>query len=215
MEEHNHDIAAEDVARICGQTLNPSILEIGANDGDTTLLLLHAMPSCTVVAFEPDPRALARLRTVLGDNPRERIIDKAVGQINGSVLWYASQIDDLPEGMACWDKSSSMRSPTGHIEVSPEIYFTQDYEVGCVRLDDLDLPPFDFAWIDVQGAQRDVVGGGRRTLDGIKNVYIECHSRPLYDGEPTPEELPGLFPKHRLISRWGSNYLFEKSDCNP
>lgn len=204
------DMQAEDVAVLLHDRFpNPSILEIGANDGEDTARMLRVMPTSTVVAFEPDPRALVRLRAALGSNPRVRIEGKAVGNINGSVPWFASNIDDLPNGLV-WDKSSSLRTPTDHIKVSPEIYFTQDYTVECVRLDDVDLPPFDFAWIDVQGSQRDVIAGGYATLSRIPYIYIECHNYPLYEGEPRPEELFAMFPDHRPTGKWGQNYLFEK-----
>jgi tRNA G46 methylase TrmB len=43
------------------------ILEIGANDGSHTGQLLKLFPRATIFAFEPDPRALAKLKANVSD----------------------------------------------------------------------------------------------------------------------------------------------------
>src|ERR1700676_4003626 len=41
---------------------DPTILEIGCNDGNDTMAFLRAMPQAKIFCFEPDPRAIARFR---------------------------------------------------------------------------------------------------------------------------------------------------------
>src|SRR5208283_5009546 len=41
---------------------DPTILEIGCNDGTDTLAFLRAAPKATIYCFEPDPRAIKRFR---------------------------------------------------------------------------------------------------------------------------------------------------------
>src|SRR5438876_436268 len=45
---------------------NPTILEIGCNDGGDTLAFLRLMPQAKLYCFEPDPRAIRRFKTNLG-----------------------------------------------------------------------------------------------------------------------------------------------------
>lgn len=187
----------------------PQILEIGANDGTDTLRFLKEL-NATVVCFEPDSRPLARLRErVAAFADRVTIYPYALGAINGTADWYASHGER--DAIRDWDYSGSLRKPTAHLTEHPHVTFSTPIPIECRRLDDLGLPSFDFAWIDVQGAQRDVIAGGRVALDAIPWIYIEQHVIPLYDGETTREELCALLPAHRLVARYAENLLFQRA----
>ena len=54
------------------------VLEIGANDGADTVLLLNVFPQATIYAFEPDPRAAAKFKAK-GQHPRVRLFETALG----------------------------------------------------------------------------------------------------------------------------------------
>src|SRR5262249_48697220 len=56
----------------------PVILDLGANDGATTAMFLDTFPNCTIYAFEPDPRAIAKFRERIND-PRARLFEIALG----------------------------------------------------------------------------------------------------------------------------------------
>jgi FkbM family methyltransferase len=214
MIDARHDMTAQEVRGRVGA--DPIILEIGAHDGSTTAEFLRAMPECRVLCFEPDPRPLKRLRERFAGDERVAIRPWAIGAINGTVPWYASHgttaLTRCHDGD--WDCSSSFRRPTHHLQRSPEITFESAGEVACRRLDDVVTGIIDFAWIDVQGAQRDVIEGGRKTLDEIPYIYIELHYVPEYDGEPNFAELCALLPEHEPLVRYTENILFGKR-CTP
>jgi precorrin-6B methylase 2 len=48
--------------RLCVGKDDPIIVEVGANNGQTTVEILRAMPRATIYAFEPEPRAIAKFR---------------------------------------------------------------------------------------------------------------------------------------------------------
>lgn len=243
--DYQRDITIAEIQSLLPMA-SPSILEIGAWEGDTTEKLLQAMPRAYIMTFEPDPRPLVALKARFAQRmspsclpvpplvPSQLVpevtcyfdglgavvvVPTAVGAVTGPVPWYASH-GSFP-GSCCdgdWSLSSSLRQPTHHLQRSPEITFDQR-TVGCLRLDDwmtlfatgYDLfTRFDFAWIDVQGAQRDVIAGGFRVLDITPLIYIELHNTPEYEGEPTFEELCALLPNHTPRARFGENVLFER-----
>ena len=212
------DIAKRAIRGMVGE--GATILEIGAHSGLDTWRFLHPEGGRArqVVAFEPDPRPLARFRKILA----QQIVDGSVilypcaaGRINGRIPWFASHgkpwfaQKDITNIHNDWDSSGSLHQPTGHKELYPDVTFTQE-SVPCLRLDDIWLPHFDFAWIDVQGSQRDVIAGGHETLDRIPWIFIECHEEPLYDGEPTLPELCELLPQHAVVDKCNVNILFRK-----
>lgn len=199
------DISPREVAMML--PANAVVIEIGAHDGSETAAILAAKPDCTIICYEPDSRPLARLVERFSNEPRVSIRPWAISSYNGVSAWHASH--GKVGHMEDWDYSGSIRQPTHHLERSPEITFDKDI-VQCRRLDDCIAGKVDFAWIDVQGAQRDVIAGGRRVLNNTPLVYIECHNVPEYDGEPSFSELCELFPMHDPMSKHGENILFRK-----
>jgi hypothetical protein len=57
--------------------------------------------------------------------------------------------------------------------------------------------PIDFIWADIQGAEGDLVAGGRETLARTKYVYTECFDDELYEGAPTRVALLDMLPRIR------------------
>ena len=217
MKEYPHDISAAEIRDLIGPR-DQLILEAGAWDGDTTYAMLCAMPDALIVAMEPDSRPLARLHARFdGREGGVQIVPAAAGAVNGVVPWYASHGDLRAD--CCrdgdWDLSSSLRRPEHHLLRAPEITFDWQ-EVRCVRIDDLpaEFPDirfprfYELAFIDVQGAQRDVIAGGRKTLDSTPWIYIELHHTPEYEGEPTFQGLCVLLPRHQAVARYVENILF-------
>src|SRR5215831_6774458 len=68
---------------------NPTILEIGCNDGSDTLAFLRVMPQAKICCFEPDPRAIARFKNNLGsDLDKVRLVEVALSNRTGKVDFH-------------------------------------------------------------------------------------------------------------------------------
>jgi FkbM family methyltransferase len=189
------------------------VLEIGANIGQDTTRLLAAFPNAIVHCFEPDPRALARLRADVVSN-RVRVHPLAISAVDGPVTFYASsgappgQEHMFPDG---WHLSGSVRSPKAHLEVHPWCRFDTTIEVESRRLDtwaaEHDIDAVDFIWADVQGAESDVVRGGLRTLARTRVLYTEFSNRELYEGQVDLAGLRALLPGWKLERRYRGDVL--------
>lgn len=199
MQHIPRDMTAEEIRALVGDA--PLMLEVGSHEGSHTRLFLAAMPGIRLFCFEPYPPPIARFNDLIGVDERVTLIEKAVADSDERLPFYAST---GPAGdRADWDFSGSLREPTGHYQRSPEIGFKDPELVPCCRLDTwLAEEPWirtaqwpshpvtiDFIWADVQGGQRGLIAGGHRALSITRYLYIECHSEPLYDGEPTHDEL--------------------------
>ncbi len=58
-----------DTLRECVATAQPTIFDIGCNDGQNTRAFLSLFPDAVLHCFEPDPRATARFRARAGFHP--------------------------------------------------------------------------------------------------------------------------------------------------
>jgi len=215
MQYYPKTLSAKDIRNLVGES--PVMLEVGCHDGTPpdshTLTFLEAMPGIRLYCFEPDPRPAARFRKLIGDDPRVTFYEQAVGDINGLKEWNAS--GGQAGGREDWDLSGSLQKPTEHLVRSPEITFTKAAPVKCVRLDtwhrlNWHKGTIDCAWCDLQGGQRAFLAGAQDTLPFIRYMYIESHSTPLYENEPTQEELITLLPDFEPLGIYErDNILFK------
>jgi FkbM family methyltransferase len=144
--------------------------DVGANVGFTALLLSQAVGQTgQVVAFEPLPINAIRLRKNLAINGVEhqaRVVECAVTDFEKKLSFLAYK----------W-------SGMGHIQGLRKIKFEpqESIEVEGITLDHFvfregNAPP-DFIKIDVEGAEANVLRGGKRLLDEVKPLMIlELHT---------------------------------------
>jgi FkbM family methyltransferase len=144
-----------------------TVLDVGACVGDTTVPMAMLTGELgTVIAVEPFPPNVKYLKLNLAEFPNVHIFDAAAGGRAGKMPLY---ISPSYMGHSLKDKTS---------------------EVIDVRVDTLDgmtrdFDRIDFAKIDVQGCEVEVLEGAYRTLAKTRKLVVETH----YEGENV------LFPK--------------------
>jgi len=217
---YRHDLPAAKVAELLRGADRPVMLEVGANEGEDTEIFA-AIPGVTLFCFEPDPRA-ARLWSqrmeaiTLRDNVSVTLVERALADAPGKAMLHLSGgwPPDWPrEPGQEWTKSSSLCRPTGHLTYSPWCKFTSHVEVEVTTLDlwAADWPAIgvvDFLWADVQGAEARLLAGGAEMLRRTRWVYLECHQRPLYEGQAGEDDLRERLAEFDLLARYGENLLF-------
>ena len=136
------------------------VVDVGANVGFWTIPAARALgPGGRVVAFEPNPWAVDRLRRNLalnddGSLAAVEIVAAAVGAAPGTMELYS---DDLEAGA-----SQATLYAAAH-DGSP-----QHVEVPVTTLDDVVTGPVDLVKIDVQGHEMAVLDGARRLFEGLR-----------------------------------------------
>lgn len=194
---------------------DPVIVEIGCNDGSHTLEFLGAFPNCKIICFEPDERAAGRFRKKVND-PRVVFFSCAIGSVDGTARFFASGGNPLatpdPRFPEDWDLSGSIHPPLLHLQTTPRVTFANQYEVTIRRLDsmiqELGLEKVDLIWADVQGAEADLICGGRQTLRKTHYFYTEYSDQELYAGQINLDQLRALLPGFRLIHKLRHDVLF-------
>jgi FkbM family methyltransferase len=160
-------------------TRRTAVVDIGANpiDGDPPYAPMLAAGLCTVVGFEPQADALAKLHAAAG--PHERYLQHAVGdgrEHELRVTWMNGMTSLFEPDVA---RLSALNEFARYGQVLERI------PVATTRLDDVpDLGPLDLLKIDVQGSELMVFQNGRRTLADAVAVHTEVSFVPLYQDQP-------------------------------
>jgi len=157
---------------------NGLVVDIGANVGDWTASVLAVAPSATVVAVEPADGPRADLAVRFANDARVTIDDRAVADATGERAFHITE----------HSHNASLRIPR---EDMTDLYGSGWGVAGVTTVrtttvDDL-VNGRDVALlkIDVQGGEREVLAGARRSLASTGAILIEVTFVSHYDGDAT------------------------------
>ena len=193
---------------------DPTIFEIGCNNGHHTLWFLEIFDNPKIFCFEPEPRAALRFKNNIGERSNVKLFEVALSNNNGETTFYQSggkKTESRPEG---WDQSGSIRKPKNHITFYPEITFKNTLKVKTITLDtfchEQGIESVDFIWMDAQGAEIDVLRGGRYSLSTTRYIYTEYSNVELYEGQVTFKQLKQELRTHSVLKRYPTDVLFQR-----
>jgi len=199
--------------------VDPIIFEIGCNDGSHTIEFLQAFPKSRIFCFEPDRRAIHRFKQNINDS-RVILLPCAIGSVDGTTRFFPSGGNPLskpdPKFPLDWDLSGSIHPPLNHLQEVPGVTFSNQEDVPIRRLDsvvrELGIEKIDLIWADVQGAEADLISGGRQTLRKTSYLYTEYSDKELYAGQINLNQLRVLLPEFKMIKKFANDVLF-KNKC--
>jgi FkbM family methyltransferase len=187
---------------------NATIIEAGMCDGDECAFLLDSMagPPKRYIGIEPDPRNIAAIRK-RGLADRITFLPVALSSSNGIATLNLS--DGGPAGNSDWNKSSTLKDPSGHARMFPEITFGKTLEVPTRTLDDVctefGLEAIDLLWMDVEGSEADVIRGGARMIPKTRYIWTEVwdvgETDKPYGGMANKAELLGMLPDFDIVKQ--------------
>lgn len=197
-----------------------TFVEIGSHFGTDTEKFRSIHPNARIVCFEPDPRNLEMLAKRDIDKIAE-IYPYALSNMNGNQTFYLSggnvasvntRVDQILQDND-WSCSSSLKKPTGHLNLHRWVTFNNTVIVNCIRLDDfepLKNSIIDFMWVDVQGAEDLVFSGAKETLKRTKYVYTEYCNMELYETQLNLSGILNLFGSDwTLVHDFGGDILIK------
>jgi len=201
---------------------NPTILEIGCNDGGHTLWLNKMFDHATIYCFEPDPRAIKRFKSNVLNYSNINLFEMALSAITGEIIFHQSsgfmtdkdgESVSMPEG---WDLSGSIKKPKLHLLMGPSITFNQSIKIKTTTLDDWcmrnSIEIIDFIWMDVQGAELDVFRGGRNALSRTRFIYTEYSNLEFYEGQPTLQQIIRELETFEILVRYKCDVLLKNKN---
>jgi len=152
------------------------VVDVGANTGQWSSMLLNCIAPEKLVIVEPLPDAFAILREKFGGNRRVELHNLAIGE-RESVEKLKLTRDTT--GASLLQPREEMRAVIGsNWRVASEV------EVKMTTLDRLlvDHSEVSLLKIDVQGYEKAVLSGAKQTLAKTEFVLIELNFMPQYEG---------------------------------
>jgi 2-O-methyltransferase len=179
-------------------------LDLGSHRGGTTRWLAN-IPRVIVHAVEPDRRNIQfKIKNV-------KLHREAIAAFDGECDFNLSEDPGLVH-----TASSSIRRPKSHLSIWPEVTFNKTIRVPCITLDSFtrreNIKDVSFIWADVQGAEGDMIQGGRETLARTKYMYTEVcpdTNEPWYEGQLRYSEILELLPSWTVIKHWTHDVLLK------
>jgi FkbM family methyltransferase len=169
---------------LCGLSLFPpgyagklrNVVDVGANLGQWSSMLLDCIAPEKLIIIEPLPDAFAALQKKFAGNRRVELHNVAIGE-RESVETLKITRDNT--GASLLQPREEMRAVIGS-----NWTVTSEVQVKMTTLDQLlvDLAEISLLKVDVQGYEKPVLAGAKRTLLKTKFVLIELNFMPQYDG---------------------------------
>jgi len=211
---------SKELLRDCIGREDPTILEIGSNDGSSTLWFFEVFEAPKVYCFEPDPRAIRRFNSKVGNHTNIKLFEIALSDRNGEIEFHQSsghtknkKVNTKPNG---WDLSGSIRQPKDHLIRHPWVKFEKKIKVQTSTLDTWcninGISNIDFIWMDVQGAEIDVFRGGKNSINKTRFIYTEYSNQELYKGQFNLKKLIEFLRNFEIVIRYPNDVLFRNKN---
>ncbi len=172
-----------------------TIIDIGANEGQSTQKLGRIFPKATIYAFEPCLSAYQKLVRIGEKNPQIIPYNMALGESQNQVIFR--------EFSQATQASSVLEIYPSTLREYPILEKVNYREIEQCPLDEISLPiiPHLLVKIDVQGYELQVIKGGIHTLQQTKACIIEINNDLTYNQQSSFKEI------FSILSDLGFNFL--------
>lgn len=178
-----------------------TFLELSTHTG-TAKAWIAVPPEVALHAFEPDPRS----RQVARDDLT--LQRTALAERDGTGWLIQSRNGWGRE----WAHSSLIERLKTHLHRRP-VGIGESVEVELAGLDAFcqrrGLGLIDFIRADVQGAEGEIMRGGRRTLERTRYLYTRYSDNEMYQSHATLEQMLEILPDFRVVELWPDDVLLE------
>lgn len=165
-----------------------TVLDVGANAGQTGIHLRQWGYRGRIVSFEPVRSAFAELEKNAEKDPLWEAVNLGIGNRDGTAVINVSARTDFSSIRPALESLNAFHEGAAYvaqetIQLRRLDSILDDYHVAGEQL---------FVKVDTQGYEREVVEGARASLSKIKGFQLELSLTPLYEGEPTFLEVATL-----------------------
>jgi FkbM family methyltransferase len=144
------------------------IVIVGALDASEVVRMERIYPKARFRCFEPNPNYYQNLLTKFSEKPNVSISNFALGKVPGKATFYELPFPGngslLEPDVRKW--ASSNKVAEGNVR-------SFEVQVSTLDREAADFGSIDLLWMDVQGAEGDVLGGAAETLKRTKSIFVE------------------------------------------
>lgn len=162
-----------------------TVIDIGANEGQSSRKLNSVFPDAIIYAFEPSTLAYAKLLKVSEKNPKIKPFNLAIGDKNTEISFFEHSY---------FTQSSSVLKTTEKCEEAHPILTKQKpTKIKQTTLNDffqtINLESEILIKIDVQGYEDRVIKGGEAILGQASACIIEVSNDLVYEDQASFEQI--------------------------
>jgi FkbM family methyltransferase len=184
----------------------PIIIEFGMYDGHDTQLMLNILSSSgksfIFNGFEPQTNLFNKISLKFNEQfGSVSIFNIAIGSKNEVADFYVSDSSSRNE---TYYASSSLKKPKLVSDYWKQMIFSkQQTQVitfdNHIKVNNLENKIIDFVWADIQGAEIDLIKGGKKAFQNVKYFYTEYCNKELYDGLIGLDEICVMLPYFEVV----------------
>ncbi len=161
-----------------------SLIDVGANVGQFSLLARTFHPNIQIHAFEPLPLVSARFERLFARDQNMHLHRIAAGEMSGAADIHVSARPDSSSLLPITDLQSKIFPGTAQASVATiRIERIDDVLQGVILNDPLMIK------LDVQGFELSALKGMPKLLQRAHYVYAELSFMELYQGQPLAHEV--------------------------
>lgn len=155
-----------------------TVVDVGANRGQFSLVVRKCLPMAYILAFEPLDVPAEKFQALFAKDAKARLSRTALGTYSETKTIHVSRRDDSSSLLPITETQHAMFP--GTFEVG-----TQQVEVAplrhSLRPEEIRMPAL--LKMDVQGYELVVLQGCEDLLNRFSHVYVECSFIELYEGQ--------------------------------
>lgn len=183
-----------------------TIVDIGANRGQFSLVASESCPAARIIAFEPLPGPAQLFRRVFGRNNNVTLYESAIGIVSGAATMHVSARDDSSSMLEITDVQNSIFPGTAEAS-------TQTINVTTLAevIEPKAVLSPALLKLDVQGFELQALIGCETLLPEFSWIYAECSFLELYAGQALAHEIIRWLSEHHfnLVGIYNVTYTRE------
>ncbi len=183
-----------------------TVVDVGANRGQFTLMIRKCFPDVAIYSFEPLPKPAARFRRLFSGDELVKLFEVAVGPKNETATIHVSRRDDSSSLMAITALQEQVFPGTEEVS-------RQTVRVGplsqFVSSQDLQSPAL--LKVDVQGYELQTLKGCEELLGHFAYIYVECSFVELYEGQENANDVITFLQNRGFVLKGIYNMIYDRS----
>lgn len=184
-----------------------TVIDVGANIGQFAKDARELYPDAAIHSFEPLPGPYSELLVNTKTFAKFNAYNFALGDCEGTAEMYSNDFSQ---------SSSLLEMANSHKRAFPHTKNTTSIAVKIQTLDaiasKLELDTDILLKIDVQGSEKQVLDGGKETLNKVKIIIIETSYISLYKDQPLFADLHNYLTKLGFRFHGNLGQLLHPSD---
>lgn len=181
-----------------------TVVDIGANKGQFSLMSRHCFSDAKIISFEP-LSAPAKIFSKVFKNDKDTILHNvAIGPKVEEAIIHISKSDDSSSLLPISDLQEEIFPGTSEAGIS-----TVNVAPLDAFLSKADIKPPALLKLDVQGFELDALIGCEPLLSSFDSIYCECSFVELYSGQKMASDIIAWLHKRGFILDGAYNMSYD------